>query len=51
MEIAGIDIIQVVEVVIVLAATYLIARFVSKTFEKIFEKTPILLQINGSIFG
>jgi len=40
MEIVGIDIIQVVEVVIALAATYLIARIVTKTLEKIFEKTP-----------
>ena len=39
-QIAGVDIIQVVEVAIVLAATYLIARIVSRTLAKIFEKTP-----------
>lgn len=39
-QIASIDPIQVVGVVIVLAATYLIASIVSKTLEKFFEKTP-----------
>lgn len=40
MQVAGIDITQVIEVIIALTATYLIARTVSKTLVKIFEKTP-----------
>ena len=40
LRIAGIDLTQVVEVVIALAATYLIARIASKTLKKVFEKTP-----------
>lgn len=40
MEIVGIDVIVVVQVVIALAATYVIAKIVSKMLEKIFEKTP-----------
>lgn len=49
MEIVGIDIIQVVEVVIALAATYLIARIVTKTLVKIFEKTPFPEEIEKGI--
>ncbi|MBE0511811.1 mechanosensitive ion channel [Candidatus Bathyarchaeota archaeon] len=49
MEIVGIDIIQVVEVVIALATTYLIARIVSKTLVKIFEKTPFPEEIEKGI--
>lgn len=48
-QIAGVDIIQVVEVVIVLAATYLIARIVTRTLAKIFEKTPFPEEIEGWI--
>ena len=40
MQIAGIDLIQVIQVVIALAATYVIAKIVSRTLAKIFEKTP-----------
>jgi small-conductance mechanosensitive channel len=40
LEIVGIDVIVVVQVVIALAATYVIAKIVSKMLEKIFEKTP-----------
>jgi len=40
MQIFGIDVIQVVEVVIALAITYAIARIMSRTLKKIFEKTP-----------
>jgi len=49
MEIAGINIIQVVEVIITLAVTYIIAKIISKTLEKIFEKTPLPEQIEKAI--
>jgi len=39
-EIAGIDIIQVIEVIIALAVTYLTAKIVSRILIRIFEKTP-----------
>ncbi len=39
-QIGGIDISQVIGVIIVLGATYLIAKAVSRTLGKIFEKTP-----------
>ena len=39
-EIAGIDITRVVWVVIALAASFLIARIVSRILARIFEKTP-----------
>lgn len=48
-EIAGIDIIQVVRVVIVLAATYMIAKIVSKTLAKMFEKTQFPEKIENTI--
>ncbi len=40
MRIAGIEVIQVVQVIIALVATYIIAKIVSRTLAKIFEKTP-----------
>jgi len=40
LQVAGIDLIQVIQVVIALAATYVIAKIVSRTLAKIFEKTP-----------
>ena len=40
MQIAGIDVIQVVQVVIALVATYIVAKIVARTLAKIFEKTP-----------
>lgn len=49
MEIAGINIIQVVEVIIALAATYIVAKIISRTLEKIFEKTPFPEQIEKGI--
>lgn len=49
MEIAGINIIQVVEVIIALAATYIIAKIISRILEKIFEKTPFPEQIEKGI--
>jgi len=49
MEIAGINIIQVAEVIITLAATYIIAKAVSRALEKIFEKTPFPEQIERGI--
>lgn len=39
-QIGGVDIVQVIGVIIALAATYLIAKIVSRILEKIFEKTP-----------
>lgn len=39
MQITGIEIIQVVQVIIALVATYIIAKIVSRTLGKIFEKT------------
>jgi uncharacterized membrane protein len=39
-EIAGIDITRVVWVIITLAASFLIARIVSRILARIFEKTP-----------
>ncbi len=38
-EVAGINITQIITVVIVLIATYAIARIISRTLKKIFEKT------------
>lgn len=49
MEIAGINIIQVVEVVIALVTTYIIAKITSRSLEKIFEKTPFPEQIEKAI--
>lgn len=40
MQVFGVDIIQVLEVLIALAATYVIAKIVSKSLERVFEKTP-----------
>lgn len=40
MQIAGIDVFQVVEVVVALVITYVAAKIVSRALEKIFEKTP-----------
>jgi small-conductance mechanosensitive channel len=48
-EIAGIDVTQIVEIVIVLAATYLTARIVHRTLRKIFEKTPFPEEIENWI--
>jgi len=39
-EIANIDIVQVIKVVVALAITYFAARVASKTLDKVFEKTP-----------
>jgi small-conductance mechanosensitive channel len=49
MEIAGINVIQVIEVVIALATTYIIAKIISRSLEKIFEKTPFPEQIERGI--
>ncbi len=40
LQIAGVDLVQVVQVMIALAATYVVARIVSRTLAKVFEKTP-----------
>lgn len=39
-EIAGIDVTQMVEIVIVLVATYLAAKIARRSLAKFFEKTP-----------
>jgi small conductance mechanosensitive channel len=49
MEIAGIDVVQVTEVIVALAATYLTARIVSRTLAKVFEKTPFPAEIEKGI--
>lgn len=48
-EIAGVDITQIVEIVIVLAATYLTARIVHRTLKKVFEKTPFPEEVENWI--
>ncbi|MFH0749285.1 MAG: mechanosensitive ion channel domain-containing protein [Candidatus Bathyarchaeota archaeon] len=40
MQIAGINVFQVVEVVVALVSTYVAAKIVSRVLEKLFEKTP-----------
>ena len=49
MQIAGIDIYRVVEVGATLAATYVIARIVSKVLERMFERTPFPEDIEKGI--
>ena len=49
MEIAGIDVVQVTEVVVALAVTYLAARIVSRVLAKVFEKTPFTEEIERGI--
>ena len=49
MQVAGIDIKQIIEVVIALTLTYIIARVISKTLEKVFEKTPFPENIEKGI--
>jgi small-conductance mechanosensitive channel len=49
MEIAGIDVFQVIEVVVALAVTYLAARIVSRALAKLFEKTPFPEEIKRGI--
>lgn len=39
-QFAGIDLIQVIEVIVALVVTYLIAKLVARTLGKIFERTP-----------
>jgi len=39
-QFAGIDLIQVIEVIVALVVTYLIAKLVARTLEKFFERTP-----------
>ena len=40
MQIAGVDVFQVIEIVVGLAVTYIFSKIVSKLLEKLFEKTP-----------
>ena len=40
MQIAGIDVFQVVEIVVGLAVTYILSKIASKILEKLFERTP-----------
>jgi len=49
MEIAGINVIQVIEVIVALAVTYLVARIVSRVLAKVFEKTPFPEEIEKGI--
>ncbi|MDH5783007.1 MAG: mechanosensitive ion channel [Candidatus Bathyarchaeota archaeon] len=49
MEIAGIDVVQVIEVVVALAVTYLAARIVSRALVEVFERTPFPEEIERGI--
>jgi len=49
MEIAGINVIQVIEVIVALAVTYLVARIISRVLAKVFEKTPLPEEIEKGI--
>jgi len=49
MEVAGIDVIQIVEVVVALAATYLAAKVATRGLAKIFEKTPFPEEVERGI--
>ena len=49
MEIAGINVIQVIEVVVAFAVTYLVTRIVSRVLAKVFEKTPFPEEIEKGI--
>ena len=49
MEIVGIDVFQVIEVVVALAVTYLVAKIVSKALAKVFEKTPFPEEVERGI--
>lgn len=48
-EIAGIDVTKIVEIIIVLAATYLTAKIVQRALAKFFEKTPFPEEIENWI--
>jgi len=48
-QIAGVDIIQVIEVVIAFAVTYIVARIVTRALTKIFDKTPFPENIERGI--
>ncbi|MDI6691417.1 MAG: mechanosensitive ion channel [Candidatus Bathyarchaeota archaeon] len=49
MQIAGIEIIQAIEVIIALTATYIIAKIVSRALMKVFEKTPFPESVENGI--
>jgi small conductance mechanosensitive channel len=49
LTIAGVDVLQIVKVIVALLATYIVARVVSKILEKVFEKTPFPEQIERGI--
>jgi small-conductance mechanosensitive channel len=49
MQVFGIDVMQVIKIVMVLAVTYLVAKVVSRTFAKVFEKTPFPEEIERGI--
>ena len=49
MEIAGIDVVQVIEVVVALAVTYLTAKIASRALAKVFEKAPFPEEIEKGI--
>ena len=48
-EIAGIDVTQIIEIIIVLAATYLTAKIARRSLAKFFEKTPFPEEIKNWI--
>jgi small conductance mechanosensitive channel len=49
MEITGIDVVQVIEVAVALAVTYLAAKVASRTLARVFEKTPFPEEIERGI--
>ena len=49
MEFLGIDVFQVVSVIVALTITYITAKIVTKFLEKLFEKTPLPENIEKSI--
>jgi small conductance mechanosensitive channel len=49
MEIAGVDVLQVIEVIVALAITYIAAKIASQTLAKVFEKTPFPEEVERGI--
>ena len=45
----GLDVLQIIKVIAALLTTYLIARILSMTLEKLFEKTPLPEQLESGI--
>jgi small conductance mechanosensitive channel len=48
-EVAGVDILQVAEVIVALAVTYIVAKIASRTLGKLFEKAPFPTEVERGI--